>query len=121
LFSVQVLMTDVISADAELQMMMPSHPAALSVSADAVTCSEICPWSTYMMSTSNAFAAASRINLHWLPNVSVELQMETPINGFFAAALLFSPCPFANTKEQASSTQSTNNPTFFMMNLLKYH
>ena len=38
-YSSQVLIADVISESAELQMMIPWHPAAQSVSTDAVTCS----------------------------------------------------------------------------------
>src|SRR5690554_1538317 len=98
-------------------MMNPSTPAATSVSADAVTCSEMCPWSTYMMFTSRALAAASSIRFTWLPRVSVLLQIETPINGFLTAAA-FSPLPPANRSEETKITEKRTNNTFFIFTIL---
>ena len=60
-------------------MMIPSHPAAHNCSTEAVTCSDTCPWSTYITFTPSASAALSMIFLHWLPRTSVELQIDTPM------------------------------------------
>ncbi len=72
-------MTEPISAEAELQMMMPSQSARARVSAEAVTCSEMWAWSTHVVSTPRVSAAASIMRFTSLPRVSVELQMEMPI------------------------------------------
>ena len=72
-------MADVISESAELQITIPLHPAAQSCSTEAVTCSDTCPWSTYITLTPRASAALSMIFLLWLPSTSVELQIDTPI------------------------------------------
>ena len=69
----------VISESAELQITIPLHPAAQSCSTEAVTCSDTCPWSTYITLTPRASAALSMIFLLWLPSTSVELQIDTPI------------------------------------------
>ena len=74
-----MLIAEVISESAELQMTMPLQPAAQSVSTEAVTCSETWPWSTVVISTPRMSAAFWMMSTESLPRASVELQIETPI------------------------------------------
>ena len=74
-----MLIAEVISESAELQMTMPLQPAAQSVSTEAVTCSETWPWSTVVTSTPRMSAAFLMMSTESLPSASVELQIETPI------------------------------------------